>query len=109
MSCGESGLAGELVECALVVACGGAQGAGCGWVGIGELGQAGLKQSGVQVGDQHGVVQPGVADPVAVGLGDACDQAVGTQPAQVVADLAGADVVGVFCRAGRRAVHAGRG
>ena len=35
--CGESGLLGELVEGALVVACGGAQGAGRGWVRIGEL------------------------------------------------------------------------
>ena len=41
--CGESGLLGEVVEGVLVVACGGAQGAGCGWVGIGELGQAGVE------------------------------------------------------------------
>ena len=38
---GESGLMGELVECSLVVAGGGAQVAGRGWIGIGELGQAG--------------------------------------------------------------------
>ena len=43
MLCGESGLLGELVEGALVVACGGAQGAGCWGVGVGELGQAGLE------------------------------------------------------------------
>jgi hypothetical protein len=43
VSCGESGLLGELVEGVLVVAGGGAQGAGGGWVGIGELGQAGLE------------------------------------------------------------------
>jgi hypothetical protein len=48
------------------------------------------------VGDQHGVVKSGVADSVAVGFGDAGDEAVGTEPAQVVADLAGADLVGVF-------------
>ena len=48
------------------------------------------------MGDQHGVVQSGVADPVAVGSGDAGDQAVGTQPAQVVAGLSGGDLVGAF-------------
>jgi hypothetical protein len=47
VSCGESGLLGELVEGVLVVACGGAQGAGCGRVGIGELSQAGLQEPGV--------------------------------------------------------------
>ena len=77
MLCGESGLLGELVESALVVACGGAQCAGRGWVRIGELCEARLQQPGVDVGDQHGVVQSGVGDSVAVGSRNACDQAVG--------------------------------
>jgi hypothetical protein len=61
---------------------------------VGELSQAGLQQSGVDVGEQHGVVHPGVGDAVAVAAGDAGDQAVGAEPAQVVADPAGGDLVG---------------
>ena len=72
---------GWVIEGVLVVACGGVQLAGCGWVGIGELSQAGLKETGVDVGEQHGVVQSGVADAVAVGFGDAGDQPVGAEPA----------------------------
>jgi hypothetical protein len=88
--CGESGVLGELIEGALVVVRGGAQSAGCGRVGVGELGQAGLQESGVQVGEQHGVVQSG--DPVAVGARDAGDQAVGAEAALVVAHLPGGDL-----------------
>jgi hypothetical protein len=75
--CGESGFLGELVEGALVVARGGVQGAGVGWVGIGEPRQARLEQPGVNVGDQRGVVQSGVGDSVAVSSRGACDQTVG--------------------------------
>ena len=44
VSCGESGLLGGLVECSLVVhvrRCAGCW--ACGWVGVGELSQAGLE------------------------------------------------------------------
>jgi hypothetical protein len=79
---------------------------GAGGSGSVSWARAGLKQSGVQVGDQHGVVQSGVADPVAAGSGDACDQAVGTQSAQVVAHLAAArgrgDPPGAARRCGAR-------
>jgi hypothetical protein len=50
LSGGESGLLGELIEGALVGVRGGAQGAGCGPVGVGELGEAGLQQPGMDVG-----------------------------------------------------------
>lgn len=80
MSCGESGLLGEVVEGTLVVAGGGAQGCWPWWMGVGELGQAGLEHTGVDVGEQHGVVAPGVGDPVAVCARDPGDQAVGAQP-----------------------------
>jgi hypothetical protein len=40
------------------------------------LGEAGVEQAGVDVGEQHGVVQAGVSDVVAVGAGDAGDQPV---------------------------------
>jgi hypothetical protein len=41
-----------------------------------------------------------------VGFGDAGDQAVGAEPAQVVADLASADLVGVFAeQAGEQATE----
>src|SRR5512133_949164 len=88
-SCGESGLLNELVKFALVVAGDGAQRCGAGWVGIGELGQPGLQQARVEVGEQRGVVRSGVGDSVAVAARDAGDQAVRAQPPQVVADLPG--------------------
>ena len=77
-SCGKSGLLGELIEGALVVAGGDTQCAWRGRRGVGELGQAWLEQAGLEVGDEHGVVQSGVGDPVAVAAGDAGDQAVCT-------------------------------
>jgi hypothetical protein len=48
-------------------------------VGVGELGQAGLQEPGVDVGEEHGVIAAGGGEPVAVGAGDAGDQAVGAQ------------------------------
>lgn len=80
--CGKSCLLGELVECALVAAGGGAQWGGLRRVGIGESGQPGLQQPGVDVGQQHRVVQPGVGDSVAVGPRDADDQSVAAEPAR---------------------------
>ena len=43
-----------------------AGGGGRRWCGVGEPGQAGLQDTGLQVGDQRGAVQSGVGDPVAV-------------------------------------------
>jgi hypothetical protein len=68
---------------------------GCGWCGVGELGEAGLGETGANMGSEHGVVEPGVGNSVAVAVRDPCDQAVRAEPAQVVADLASADLVGV--------------
>jgi hypothetical protein len=65
-----------------------------GW--IGELGQGGFEEPGAQVGDKHRLVDAGLGEPVAVGCRDAADEAVSPQPAQVVADLAGADLVRVL-------------
>jgi len=45
------------------------------------------------VGDQHGVVQAGVGEVVAVAAGGSGDQAVGAEPPQVIAHLPGGDVV----------------
>lgn len=55
---------------------GGTQRGGLGWVGVGERGDPGLQQPGVDVGQQHRVVQPGVGDLVAVAARDADDQSV---------------------------------
>ena len=49
----------------------------------------------MDVGEQHGAVQPGVGDLVAVGAWDSGDQAVGAQPAEVVADLSGGELAGL--------------
>jgi len=65
----------------LIVACCSSKRAGCGWSGIDQLGQPGLEYAGLNVGEQHGVVQPGVGDAVAVRAGDAVDQPVAAQPA----------------------------
>ena len=53
----EPGFLGELIESLAVVAGGGGQDAGFGRVGIGEMGQAGKQEPGVDVAEQHGVVQ----------------------------------------------------
>ena len=62
---GKSGVLGELVERSPVFVGGGTQRGGLGWVGVGEHGDPGLQQPGVDVGQQHRVVQPGVGDLVA--------------------------------------------
>jgi hypothetical protein len=36
------------------------------WVGVGEVGQAGKQQPGVEMGEHHGVAQPGVGEPITV-------------------------------------------
>lgn len=81
-SYGETGLPGELIERAAVVAGGGVQDARRGWVGVGELSQSGWQQPGVDVAEQHGVVQPGVSEPVAVAARDADDLSVGAEPSE---------------------------
>jgi len=45
------------------------------------------------VAEQHGVVQPGLGEPVAVTAWDVGDQAVDTEPSQVVAHQPGGDRV----------------
>jgi len=47
----------------------------------------------VGVGEQQGVLQAGVGDLVAAGVGDAGDEPVGAQAAQVVGHLRGGDVL----------------
>ena len=46
----------------------------------------------MQAGEKHGGVQAGVCDAVAVGAGDAFDELMGAEPAQVVGHLPGADI-----------------
>jgi hypothetical protein len=70
---------GEVVEGALVGAVGGAQPRWCRWVGVGDLGQAGAQEMVVGVGEQQGVLQAGVGDLVAAGVGDAGDEPVRAQ------------------------------
>ena len=80
----EVGVAGEVVEGPPVGAVGGPQW-GWGWrVGVGDFGEPGAQQVVVGVGEQQGVLEPGVGDLVAAGAGDARDEPVGTQAAQVV-------------------------
>jgi hypothetical protein len=62
-----------LIEGAAVGVLGCAQRGRRGWVGAGELGQAGLQQSGVDVDEQCGVVAAGAGEPVAVTAGHADD------------------------------------
>jgi len=75
---------GEVVEGGLVCAGCGAQPGGGGRVWVGELGQPGAQQVIVGVGEEQGVVQSGVGDLVAAGVGNAVDEPVGAQPSQVV-------------------------
>jgi hypothetical protein len=48
------------------------------------VGGSGSEESVVDSDEEHGVVESGVGNAVAVGLGDAFDQAVQAQPTQVV-------------------------
>jgi hypothetical protein len=46
------------------------------WGGVVQVGQAGVQHPVVDAREQHGVVQAGVGDLVAVGVWDALDQCV---------------------------------
>ena len=86
---------GQVVDGCLVCAGGvldAAAGRGCG-----ELGEAGCQEAVVGAGEEHGAGQAGVGDAVAVAVGDAPDEAVFFEAAQVIGGLAGCD------RAGRAA------
>jgi hypothetical protein len=41
----------------------------------------------VQAGEEQGVAEPGLGDLVAVGAGDALDEAMDAEPAQVIGEL----------------------
>jgi len=53
---------------------------GC-WVRAGELGEPGSQDPVMDAGEEHGVSQAGAGDLIAVGVRDALDEAVLTQPA----------------------------
>ena len=98
---GESSLLGEFVEGGLVGAGGVVQLGFSWWARVADLGESGAEQVVVGVGEQQRVLQPGVGDGVAAGAGDAFDEAVGAQAAQVVGHLAGGDVFGGRAEQGR--------
>jgi hypothetical protein len=77
----EVGVAGEVVEGGLVGAVGGPQPGRGGRVRVGDLGEPGAQEMVVGVGEQQRVLEPGVGDLVAAGVGDARDEPVGTEPA----------------------------
>ena len=81
---GESSLLGEFVDGGLVCAGGVVQLGFSWWAGVADLGESGAEQVVVGVGEQQRVLQPGVGDGVAAGAGDAFDEPVGAQAAQVV-------------------------
>jgi hypothetical protein len=61
------------------------------WCGGGELGEPGGQDAVVHAGEEHGGMQAGAGDAVAVGARDAFDELVAAEPAQVVGHLPGAD------------------
>ena len=88
-SCGESGVADDVVD-------GGLVGGGCaaergGRAGVGELSESGGQYAVVYAGEEHRGVQASGGDLVAVGGRDALDEVVAAEPAQVVGHLPGAD------------------
>ena len=91
---GEVGVVGEVGEGSSVGAVGVAQPGRRGRVRVGDLGEAGAQHVVVGVGGQQGVLEAEVGDVVAAGAGQALDEPVGTQPAQVVGHLPGGDVLG---------------
>jgi hypothetical protein len=92
---------GELAEGSLVVVGNGAQPGRRGWVWVGEFGQPGAQKMIVSVGEEQGVLQPGVGDLVATAVGNPMDEAVRAQPPQVVGHLSGGDVFGRRAEEGR--------
>lgn len=66
------------------------------------MGESGAQQVVVGVGEQQCVLQPGVGDGVAAGVGNAFDEPVGAQAAQVVGHVSGGDVLGGFVEEGPR-------
>ena len=65
------------------------------------LGEPGAQKMVVGVGEEQGVLEPGVGDLVAAGMGDAVDEPVRAQPPQVVGHLPGGDVLGRGAEEGR--------
>jgi len=92
LSGGETGVAGEVIDGGLVGAGGGA---GCGvrWrAGACDLGDAGYEEALVEPGEEQGGADARGGDLVAVGAGDALDEAVNARPSEVVGDLPAGDV-----------------
>lgn len=58
------------------------------------MGEPGAQQPVVGAGEEKGMVQPGVGDLIAVGVGDAGDQPVLTQAPQVVGHAPGGGLIG---------------
>ena len=98
---GEASLLGEFVEGGLVGAGGVVQLGFSWWARVADLGESGAEQVVVGVGEQQRVLQPGAGDGVAAAAGDAFDEAVGAQAAQVVGHLPGGDVFGGRAEQGR--------
>src|ERR1039457_7066024 len=86
VSGGEPGVADDVVDGGLVCRRGGAQLAGRP-SGLGEFGECGREHSVVYAGEDHCGVLAGAGDAVAVGAGDALDEMVAAEPAEVVGDL----------------------
>jgi hypothetical protein len=85
---GESGVVDDVVDGFLVGGGCGAQPAGRAG-GLGELRQAGREHAVVDAGQDDRGVQAGAGDAITVGAGDALDELVAAEPAQVVGDLPG--------------------
>ena len=68
--------------------------------GVGELGEPGAEQVVVRVGEEQRVLESGVGDLVAAAAGDALDEPVFAEAAQVLGHLADGDVLGVVPRRG---------
>jgi hypothetical protein len=77
---GESCLAGEVVDGVAVGAVGGAQRCGDRRGLAGEFTESGTQEAGVQAGEEQGVAEPGVGDPVTVCVRESLDEPVDAQP-----------------------------
>lgn len=77
--CGQGGV-DEVVDGVLVGAVGCSQRGRDRRVGVGELGESGAPQPGVQSGEESGLGESGGGDAVAEGAVAALDEAVGGEP-----------------------------
>lgn len=94
-SCGESVLGPDTIDGLIHASQGGCEWGGSGRSGVQRGCEAGTDESRMGAGEEERGAESGVGDVVAVRAGNTFDEAMEAEPAEVVAHLALAELVGV--------------